>query len=510
MPVVEIPFGEWLPSAPTFKNPGCEVADNVIPTAGSSYGPFQAITINADFDLTDEEGTLLEEEGSAEELNVEKASDEAASAVKGARQLFDSSANNVIVGGTDTTLFVRRSTLEETSGFSSIGSGEAWDFAQFNQFVVATANNNAPQYLTALNSDNEWSALTGSPPNAKRCARVGDFLMLGNVASAETRIQWSAYNDPTGSWAASRLTQAGSADLPLEGGPVQRIIGGRYALVFQERAISRLSYVGPPLVFRRDEVTSERGAIAPFAVVQVGFLVYYLAQDGFYVTNGSQNEPIGNNRINRWFFDTVDQRKIGEVHGAVDWQNESIVWMFSEGGTGYDRALIYTWGQNRFASATFNVDWIVGSQEDGIDLDSLDATYSDLDSIPVSLDSAQFRSGERILGGFQDNVYGTFSGGALEAVFETGSTQVSPGQRAFISEVMPIIDAQTRDERILVKSWDNRHGASQSSEKVTGWSGFAPVRAECQKAAVRVTKPANTVWEGAQAVQVRFRPAGYR
>lgn len=508
MPVVEIPFGEWLPSAPTFKNPGCEVADNVIPAAGSAYNSFPSLSTNTSQVLLDENNAQLLDEND-EPLLDESGSQTVASAAKGARQLFDNNGSSMIVGGTNTTLFVRRTGITETTGLSALGAGEAWDFCQFNDFVIATAANNSPQYLSDIDSDSTWSALTGSPPNAKRCARVGDFVMMGNVSGAPTRIQWSAFNDPTGSWAASRLTQAGSADLPFEGGAVQRIVGGRYAMVFQERAISRLSYVGPPVVWRRDSVTSERGALAPFAVVQVGFLVYFLSQDGFYVTNGSQVQPLGNNRVNRWFFDTVDQNKIGEVHGAVDWQNECIVWAFSEGGVGFDRAIIYSWGQNKWASATLSVDWLVSSQEDGVDLDSLDDIYGDLDSIPLSLDSATFKSGDRVLAGFVSSEYGTFSGVPLEATFETGSTQVQPGRRVFVSEVMPVIDAQSRDERILLKTWCQRNGQSQSAEKVTGWSGFAPVRAECHKVAVRVTKPSGT-WEGAQGVHVRFKPAGYR
>ena len=42
MPTTNVNFGEFLPSAPTFRNPGCVVADNVVPTAGQAYNPFFA------------------------------------------------------------------------------------------------------------------------------------------------------------------------------------------------------------------------------------------------------------------------------------------------------------------------------------------------------------------------------------------------------------------------------------------------------------------------------------
>lgn len=506
--VAEIMFGEWLPSAPDYNNPGCVVADNVIPTPGNAYGPVRQITA-VDSDLLDEDGNPLLDELNVQ-LNPEQPPNTVSGTVKGAQQFFDGSDVSLIVGGTNTTLFTRRSVVAETTGLNAIGDGEAWDFAQFNDLVIATAVNNVPQYLTSIGSDDEWSALPGDPPAAKRCARVGEFLMLGNIDGAPNRIQWSHYNAPASSWAASRLTQAGSADLPPEGGSVQRIVGGRYAMVFQERAISRLSYVGPPTVWRRDDVTTGRGAVAPFSVVQVGFLVYYLSQDGFYVTNGATTEPIGNNRINRWFFDTIDQSKVGEVQGAVDWVNECIFWLFSEGGVGQDRAIIYSYGQNRWSTATISADWLVGSQVDGIDIDSIDEIYGDLDSVPVSLDAAEFRAGNRVLAGFVGGVYGTLFGSPLEATFETGAAQVLPKRRVFMTEVAPLIDATSRDERVSIRSWDQFNVAEVTPQVQVGWSGFAPVRAECHKAAVIVRKPAGTEWSDAQGVQIRFRGAGYR
>jgi hypothetical protein len=487
MPVAEFPFGEWLPDAANFKNPGLEVADNVIPAA-NGYQPFPSLV------------------GKSQTVT---------GVVKGAEQLFDNSGNSIIVGGTNDRLFIRRATITETTGYSAIGDGEMWDFCQFNDFIIATSTGNAPQYLSDIDSDNTWSALGGSPPNAKRCAKVGDFLMLGNITSVPNRIQWSAFNSPTASWSASRLTQAGSADLPLEYGPVQRIVGGRYALVFQEYGISRLSYVGPPLVWRADPVSAARGTPAPFSVVGIGYLTYFLAQDGFYVTNGASIEAIGSRRINDWFFSTVDQGRIREVHGAVDWQNECIVWAFlSEGASEYDRLLVYSYAQNRWSSATVDCGYVVGSTLDAQTLDELDAEFGDLDSIPYSLDSDRFKAKNRRLAGFvpgsTTSEYSTFTGTPAEATIETGEFQPSAGQRVFVSEVAPLIVAESWDATVMLKYRDNRGVQTNSNTVATGWSGFAPLRAEGQKIAVQVKKPSGTDWTDLNGVQVRFAQAGYR
>lgn len=483
MPVAELPLGEWLPDAPSFKNPGCEVLDNAIPVTGG-YNPLPS--------LVGQEDTV-------------------GGAVFGAAQLFDNSGNSIIVGGTDDSLFIRRATITETTGLTSIGAGQAWDFAQFNDFVVATAPNNNPKALTDIDSDDSWSDLGGSPPQAKVCAKVGDFLMLGAISGAPNRIQWSHFNSPAGSWTPDRLTQAGYVDLPAEYGEVQRIVGGRYATVFQKRGISRISYVGPPQVWRADDISKDRGAVAPFAVVSVGYLTYFLAQDGFYVTNGASVEPLGSRRVNRWFLQNVSQGNIARVHGAVDWQNECIVWAFiSENATDYDRLMIYSWSQDRWTSGTANVGWLVGTALDGVTLEDLDALYSTLEAVPYSLDSAEFAPKDRRLGAFAAGEYSVFSGSPLELTVRTGEAQLTPGRRVFASEVYPIMQADEWDASVRLYCRNNRGTVTATNAVVTGWSGFSAVRGEGQKMAIEMTKPAGTEWSEMQGFQVRFREAGYR
>lgn len=484
--VSEIPIMDWLPDSPSFKNPGCEVADNVIPTP-RGFGPLSGLVGQ---------------------------SDTVTGNVSGAELMFDNMNASLIVGGTDNRLFVRRSSgVTQTTGLSSIGAGEAWDFARFNNFVVATANANAPQYLTDIDSDNTWSALPGSPPNAKRCAKVGEFLMLGCLPAAPNRIQWSSYNNPAGSWAASRLTQAGQADLDANFGSVQRIVGGRFGLIFQDRGIQRLTYVGPPIVWRADPIVRDHGVIAPFSVVNNGYFVYYLSQDGFRVTNGSSDQSISRSRVNEWFFDNVDQSTINEVHGAIDWQNQLIVWAFKSNSTSFNRLIIYSMSLNRWTTASVTTGWVVDTTLDGIDIDSLDAIYGNLDSISLSLDSNEFRPKNRRLAAWVNGAttaeYSTFTGDNLEAFWETGEFQAAPQQRVFVDEVKPDIDADTWDMRVQLIGKDNRNAQLTSGLKQCGWSGFAPVRLEAEKMALQITKPSGA-WKDMQGAQVRFDPAGYR
>lgn len=486
---LEVPFGEWLPDAPDFRNPGCLVADGVYPVLGG-YKPIPQ---------------LVNESRSA------------TGAAAGSVMLRDNSRNTVIVGGTDNRLFVLRTAMIEQTGFTSIGSGEAWDFCQFNDFVIATGANNVPQYLTDIDSDNSWSDLSGTAPEAKRCAKVLDFLMLGSVSGVPNRIQWSPFNSPTGTWTASadRLTQASSADLPLEFGEVQRIVGGRSAIVFQERGISVLQYVGPPVVWSRTLISNDRGAVAPFSVVTAGEITFFLGQDGFYMTNGSAVPPISNRKVSEWFFENVNQRLIATVQGAIDWHNQSIVWSFPSRSSGLrNRLLIFNWSENRWSTARVATDWVLGSQFDGIGLEDLTALYGTLEAIPVPLDSPQFSYRDNALAAFvtvgSSTVYHSFTGLPMEAMIETGLVQLAPARRVFVSEVHPLIETTDWGVQVAVRQQSGRGADAVTDYAETGINGSAPVRAEGQKLGFCLRIPADNPWTRAQGVQIQAREGGYR
>lgn len=499
MPTIEVPLGEFLPAFPKQNNPGCIVANNCIPAEGGYsplFGPSEAAT------------TVTRPDASTEATFL--------GPVIGAQLFFRNDGTPLVAGGAEDTLFVRAgSAATETTVAASVTDGEFWDFAQFNDFVFATSLANDPYYLTDIDSDLVWSALPGSPPKARYCERFADFLMLGYINGAPTRIQWSSFNSPATSWAASRLTQAGFADLDPRFGDITALVGGRYPMVFQNRGISLVQYVGPPTVWRVSIVSEDRGCIAPFSVATIGAQTYFLSQDGFYMTNGSEFVPIGSQRVNKWFFSEADNTKLSRTQAAVDWANRAIIWSFwSEGSAGYDRFLIYSWEQNRFSTAMLDVDWLVGTRTDAISLEDLDALFATLEDVTPSLDSEFWLAGDRVLGAFVSTggeaVLNTFSGPALQADWELGAFQPSPGVRAFVSDAQPVLEATDWAMQIAAIAADNERAENITSYSSPGVSGSCPLRADGKEMRLAARMPAASVWRRAQGVQLTFRGSGRR
>ena len=492
MQVIELPFGEWLPDQPNYKNPGCVIADNCFPSAGG-YSPFKGPVVTGD--------------------NIDEA-------VRGAAQFFRADGTSVIVGGTSTKLLTLvNGTLTETTGYSAIGDGAQWQFSEFNKLVIATAPNNTPQYLVDIESDVSWVVLPGSPPTAKVNNRVGNFHMLGNIASNPSRIQWSAENDPTASWVTDRLAQSGLAELQYEYGEITGITGDRYPLIFQQRAVSRIDPVGPPTVFQIATIEEARGSIAPGSIVTVGWMTFFLAHDGFWATDGAQVSPIGTTRVNEWFFENVSEADRFRTHGTVSWDDQSIIWSFypASNNTGFKRQIIYSWAENRWSTGSLEVDWIVDNKVGAVTLEDLDALFpGGLETVTPSMDSSFWLAKSRVLSAFIQDGAGnsemnTLNGDALEASFETSENEPKPGSRVSVNAVYPIVENASENTTGYVVTRALK-GASDMKSAVTSInvSGFCPVRADGRFVRAGLTIPAAAAWNKAQGTQVEFRVSGRR
>jgi hypothetical protein len=129
--------------------------------------------------------------------------------------------------------------------------------------MIATNGADAPQVVTLGAPTSRHSP--DLPPKARHIAVVRDFVVLGNVddgTARPNRVAWSAINN-SADWAVSASTQSDIQDLQGDGGWVQKVVGGEYGLVFQERAVWKMTYIGSPVIFQFDLIERSRGALPP-------------------------------------------------------------------------------------------------------------------------------------------------------------------------------------------------------------------------------------------------------
>jgi hypothetical protein len=96
-----------------------------------------------------------------------------------------------------------------------------------------------------------------------------------------------------------------------------------------------------------------------------------------------------------------------------------------------------------------NLSFTASSDFDG-DLDNVIVQRSgNLDELPVSLDSSQWKGGSPLLSAFDSTFKnGQFTGPSMTAVLTTRETEVTPGRRTHLSTFWPLIDGGTVSARV--------------------------------------------------------------
>lgn len=428
-------FGEWTPDIPPLENKGLTKAENVLPGA-ASYLPLPAATAYTTAQLAER--------------------------AQGGISARDPSAVGTVYTyvGTETKLYsLTDTTWSDVSGTTySTAADDQWDFTQWGNQVVGTNFADNIQVITLGGA--AFGDLGGSPPKARYVDVVEQFLVVANTWDAvdgyqPQRVRWSGIGDIT-SWTVSATTQADYQNLNNNGGYIQGIVGGDYGLIFQERAITRMSYVGSPLVFQFDEVERERGALASGSIIKIGQNVAYLSADGFFVFDGQQSIPIGNKKVDDTFFNdpndvlSYDPAYITRMTSSVYPSDQIIVWSYTSinavGGTP-DVLLFFNYSPNaetRWSYALVDNHLLLAPLSQGYTLDGLDAVSTSIDALAFSLDSRVWNGGEELLGIINDDLdLATFNGDPLDATIETGEFQLNPPGRTQVTMVRPFVDVYT-------------------------------------------------------------------
>ncbi|MGL4811034.1 MAG: hypothetical protein ACRCXM_04575 [Beijerinckiaceae bacterium] len=397
-----------------------------------------------------------------------------------------------------------------------LGLNPIWIFERFGPFLFAVAGG-LTYYLPNVDVSTVFVPSLGAPPQARYMGRVGDMLMMGNLVQdidasfAPYRIRWSAFNNPVGPWIDDVASQSGSVDMDPSYGEVTAVAGGRYGLICQRDSVSRISYTGGNAAFAKELIEEQRGCIAPASVVRVGSFAFGLGRDGFWQSNGASVQLISSGRVWEWFQENADAALVEKTQAAIDYKNRCIWWnFFSSGSSNRQRQLIWSWDQNKWTYAAISADWLFSSRITGALVDSVPLGDALVDSISDLVDSPAFSDGERIFSAFFGTAMQQANGLPIEAVFETGEFQPSPGYRSMIRGVAPMVEGDASDVQISIGT---RRGlasepVSYSQESSPGPQGFAPQRRDGRYIRARMRIPAGEVWSKASAMQVDFVESG--
>lgn len=440
---MKVPFAEWLPDQPALDNPGALVIYNALPEVGGFYSPMRRPASYT----------------------------EALPAQPRGHAVFRDKANVThIYAGTPTNIYELsgRTWLSRGSGYSA-GIEDIWEFVDFeNQLIVS----NFTDPIQAAVHGNSLADLSASAPRARHIAVVDRFLMTGYTNDTDgitpNRVRWSPLDNPFGDWTPSATTQADFRNLRI-GGAVQRIFGGDYGIVIQERAIQRISFVSGAKVFRFDVLKENLGTNAPQSVVKHGNIIWFWGTGGFQQITGDSITPIGEGKVNDYIRARLDATQLYRFSAAVDPDQNMVYWKVPTVVEG-DLVLAYNWNAQRFVPGDANdIERFGLSATSAATLEDIDTIYNvDIDSPPlrdVSLDSGQFKGSQAQLGVFNDAFeLCTLTGDQRVPTLQTAETQVFDSRRAFLTGVKTLVN----DGNDIVV----RIGSREFQNKPVIWTGY--------------------------------------
>ena len=475
MPSKRIPFGEWLPDQPSIVGT-MQDATNVIPVA-SGYAPFPLSS------------------------NYSNASSETLTNMHAAR--FNN-LTQVFAGGTSKLFKFNAATLnlDDVSKSGGYAGSDRWYFTQFGNVLLATNNVSKVQAWT-VGTSTAFADVAVAAPVAKYITVIRDFVVCANLDAGThaNKVQWSNINDET-NWTSGSASQS-DYQIIADGGNITGITGGEFGLVLLERGIVRMSYVGSPYFFQFDNISRGIGCVTGGSVAQYGGITYFLSDDGFYSCDGKSINPIGKEKVDRYFYANMNSSGIDSMSAAVDPVRSLVIWNYANISGGRS-ILIYNWKLNKWSAATTTTNYLSSIATSGFTLEELDV-FGTLDSITTSLDDRIWVGGKLLLGGISTNKIVTFTGANSTASLIVGDME--EGYNSVMTLVRSQIDNGSCD--ISVASRRLLNGTiSYSTPVSTSSENRASVRSAGRYHRVKVIPTGD--WTTAVTIDVNLEQQGDR
>jgi len=414
MATTKLTFGEWMPDQPGISG-ALSDAKNVVSQA-IGYGPLPtAATFSA---------------AASENLTTLVAGKTPANATKlfaaGSTKIFDVSGVGALTN------------VSKSGGYTPNANADRFRFTQFGNVIIGT-NNSDPMQAYTLGTSTAFADLAAGAPVCKFLTVVRDFVVTAFTTESSTvypsRVRWSGINDET-AWGSSQVTQADFQDI-ADGGQIVGIRGGEFGLVFMEKGISRMSYIGTPFIFQFDNISRGKGCIAAGSIAQTQGVTFFLSDDGFYLCDGQQIQAIGSEKVDRWFFANADENSFETMSAAVDPVRKLIIWNFRT--TFAQRQLIiYNFKTQKWTYGDAGADFISDASTAATTLEGLDSISASIDALPVSLDSILYMGGKYFLGGTNGAYVVTYNGAPATGQLITGD--LNAGGRSVVTLARPLVD----------------------------------------------------------------------
>ena len=237
---------------------------------------------------------------------------------------------------------------DRTSGVS----GRAVELSATSTFSGETSVPQVAKQIIVSDQDRHVIAFGCDSFGANSSATQGDGVqdpLLIRFSSQENPVQWF----PTATNTAGDLRLGGGSTF------VQAVETKQLILVFTNRTLHAMKFIGPPFTFGLQELSKNITIMSPFSAVAAEDSVFWMGVDTFYVYSGGQTVQIPCTVKDKVFLDFNFEEK-DKVHVGVNSEFSEIIWFYPTAGqTEVDAYVVFNYTEKVWYYGTLSRDaWL--------------------------------------------------------------------------------------------------------------------------------------------------------
>lgn len=249
--------------------------------------------------------------------------------------------------------------VTKTSDATNYSNSPRWQSEQLGTAMMFNNGSDVPQYM--LPSGSRFADLPNWPSGVStKCLKpYKSFLVMAGYETTSSEkyytVRWSDEYEPTSVPSDYDITSttnlAGENTLSGNNGElIDQLTLNNSQIIYAERGVFAMDFIGAPLVFAFRELFSDDGIINRGACA--GFMNQHLVvgHNDIYVHDGNQKQSIVDKRVRKTFFNDIKDKRSVFCHTVND---RSEVWICYADNDATDaetanKALVWNWSQNAF------------------------------------------------------------------------------------------------------------------------------------------------------------------
>lgn len=167
---------------------------------------------------------------------------------------------------------------------------------------------------------------------------------IGETYQDPLLIRWSDQEDPA-VWTPTAINSSGDMRVPLGSYIVGVQQTRQETLVFTDRSLHSLQYIGAPYVFSLQTLSDNVSLIGPNAVISVNNITYWMGSDKFYAYSGRvETLPCS---LRRYVYSDLNMDQAYQTTVGLNEQFGEVIWFYcSKNSVVVDKYVVYNYLEN--------------------------------------------------------------------------------------------------------------------------------------------------------------------